>query len=76
MRLSPFIQSFNRHSALLEDGGNAHTAADAQGSQTLLGVVALLHLVQQGDDDTSTGSAHGVTQRDSCLLYTSDAADE
>ena len=51
-------------SALLEDGGNAHTAADAQGSQTLLGVVALLHLVQQGDDDTGTGSAHGVTQGD------------
>ncbi len=54
--------------ALLEDGSNALAAADAQSSQTLLGVVALLHLVQQGDDDTGAGSADGVTQSDGAAV--------
>ena len=41
-------------SALLKHHCGAHAAADAQGSQTLLGLGPLLHLVQQGHDDTST----------------------
>ena len=53
-----------RGSALLVDGGNAHAAAEAQGGQAALGLGTLLQLVQQGDDDTSTGSAHGVAQRE------------
>ena len=54
--------------ALLEDGGNAHAAADAQSSHAQLGVVALLHLVQQGDDDTSAGSADGVADGDGAAV--------
>ena len=52
-----FIVSLWCRSALLEHGGNAHAAADAQGSQTLLGVGTLGHLVQQSDDDTSIAKA-------------------
>ena len=55
-------------SALLVDGGNAHAAADAQRSQTTLDLGTLLHLMQQGDDDTSAGSAHGVAQRDGAAV--------
>ena len=57
-----------RGSALLVDGGNAHAAADAQGGQAALGLGPLLHLVQQGDDDTSAGSAHGVAQSDGAAV--------
>ena len=41
----------------------AHAAADAQGSQTLVST-AVLHSIQQGDQDTSAGSADRVTQSD------------
>ena len=42
-----------RGSALLKDGGNTHAAANTQSGQTLLCVVTLGQLVEQGDDDTS-----------------------
>ena len=58
-------------SALLKHHCGAHAAADAQGCQALLGLGPLLHLVQQGHDDTGTGGTHGVTQSNGCLLYTS-----
>ena len=64
--------------ALLEDGSHAQAAADAQGSQTLLGVGTLHHLVEQGDNDPGAGAADGVADGDGaavdvdlCLLYTS-----
>ena len=56
------------NSALLEHGGNAHAAADAQGSQALLGLGPLLHLVQQGHDDPGTGRADGVAQGDGAAV--------
>ena len=33
--------------------GNAHAAADAQSGKALLGLGTLLHLVEQGNNDTS-----------------------
>ena len=62
-----FSEIGRRFSALLEHGGNALTAADAEGGKTLLGVVALEHFVQQGDDDTSAGSADGVADGDRAI---------
>ena len=59
-----YFRVFRGVLALLEDGGNALAAADAEGGKTLLGVVTLEHFVQQGDDDTSTGSADGVADGD------------
>ena len=56
------------NSALLEHGGNAHAAADAQSSQALLGLGPLLHLVQQGHDDPGTGRADGVAQGDGAAV--------
>ena len=53
------LLSLYSRSALLVHGGNAHAAADAQRGQAVLGIGALLHLVQQRDDDTGTGSADG-----------------
>ena len=50
--------------ALLEDGSHAQAAADAQGSQTLLGVGTLHHLVEQGDNDPGAGAADGVADGD------------
>ena len=50
---------------LLNDGGNAHTAAYAEGSKTLL---ASFKLVEQGNKDTAAGSAYGVTEGDSAAL--------
>ena len=47
----------------LNDGSAAHAAADAQGSQTLMSAT-VLHSVQQGDQNTSAGSADRVTQSD------------
>ena len=49
------------------DGGAAHAAADAQGSQTLMRTT-MLHGVQQGDEDTGTGSADGMAQRNSAAV--------
>ena len=63
-----FSEIGRRFSALLEHGGNALAAADAEGGKTLLGVVALEHFVQQGDDDTSAGSADGVADGDGAAV--------
>ena len=43
-------------------------AADAEGGKTLLGLVALEHLVEQGDDDAGAGAADGVTQGDGAAV--------
>ena len=44
---------------LLHHDSGTHAAADAEGGQTLLSVLALHHLVDQGDDDTGAGSTNG-----------------
>ena len=62
------LLSLYSRSALLVHGGNAHAAADAQRGQAVLGIGALLHLVQQRDDDTGTGSADGVAQGDGAAV--------
>ena len=54
--------------ALLKDGSHAQAAADAQGSQALLGVGTLHHLVEQGDDDTGAGAAHRVADGDGAAV--------
>ena len=57
-----FLRNLHFH-----DGGAAHAAADAEGSQALVGA-AMLHGVEQGDQDTGTGSAHGMTQGDGAAV--------
>jgi len=43
--------------------GNAHAAADAERSESLLGLTPL-HFIQQGDEDAGTGSADGMADCD------------
>ena len=51
----------------LHDGGAAHAAADAQGGQAGLRALGL-HLMEQGHQDTASGSAHGMSQSDSAAV--------
>ena len=45
-----------------------HQVSADETGQNALGLGPLLHLVQQGDDDTSAGSAHGVAQSDGAAV--------
>ncbi len=51
----------------LHNGGAAHAAADAQGGQAGLRALGL-HLMEQGHQDTASGSAHGMSQSDSAAV--------
>ena len=51
----------------LDDHGSAHAAADAQSRQALV-AASLLHLVDEGDEDTRAGCADGVTQSDGAAV--------
>ena len=60
-------QSGERCLCAVDDEGDAFAAADAEGGDAALRV-ALLHCVEEGDEDAGAGSADGVAEGDGAAV--------
>jgi hypothetical protein len=48
---------------------DTHAAADTQGGEAAFAVIALEHLVDEGDNDAGTGAADGVAEGQRAAVY-------